>query len=486
MNTWCVRVLSACCLLTTVAQAQNLTNAAEYLHAGTGIYVVTPSAYEQAQYAKSASGWNSTGNSFPVWLTPYAADNLQPVCRFTGSNGNTTTRYYTLDSAFCSSLRSLSGVSYEGVAFYARPPTAGACAAGDTPIYAAWNGRDLAAGMSFRYLADATAYAALATQGWNLLGTAFCGPNLTAADSRKTEYLTFSINVQDFAYPELSIATVRRVMTLHETYKVPVDIYLTEHMIDIYEQQAPDILEKMRSSPYVAGQYHIRPPKPYYNNYDWAGLTNLSAADQYQQIYHYESHGIDLATGQPTSASGGLAKLANVLGNAAFIGSFSADDRFGTTVNQVFYDLGAKMTVRHGTITNLGDAIGKLYLRPEHYDLLLFQQGGQDAATLIAAAMAAGKTTTGARAPYFVGVKMHDNDFFAQASAWTTVFVDTKRPPWDISKKAALKSETEQQAMWTIYEAAVAYAAQNSATTGTVNGYGIKAMFTASSSLAPK
>lgn len=467
-------------LLAGVAQAQNITTATEFVN-DSGVYLLTPAAYEQAQYARSGSGWNRSGSSFPVWLTPYAGQSLRPVCRFTGSAGYTSTRYYTLDETLCNSLRNMTGVSYEGVAFYARAPVAGVCQSGDTPVYAAWNNRGLADGMSFRFVTDAATYQALIAQGWVGYGVALCGPAPEASDSRRSEYLMFSINTQDFAYPELSIATLRRIIALHETYQVPVDIYLSETMIDVYEQQAPDILEKLRASPYAAAQYHIRPPRPYYSNYDWAGLGNLSASAQYQQIHTYETHGLDLASGQPTAASGSFGKLTSLLGNAAYIGAFNADDRFGSTVNQVFYDLGARMTVRHGGISNLGDAMDHLYLRPEHYDLLLFQQAGQDAATLIAAAMAAGKATSGARAPYFVGIKMHDNDFFAQASAWTTVYVDKKRPNWDISKKAALTSETEQQAMWTLYEDAVRYAASQAATLGTVNGYGLKAMFTASS-----
>ncbi|RME81929.1 MAG: hypothetical protein D6775_12265, partial [Caldilineae bacterium] len=63
-------------------------------------------------------------------------------------------------------------------------------------------------------------------------------------------------------------------------------------------------------------------------------------------------------------------------------------------------------------------------------------------------------------APVFIGIKMHDNDFFAMQSAWVTVYVQgRKRPPWDVSQKAPLLSPAEQAARWTLYEQTVRYVA---------------------------
>jgi hypothetical protein len=53
------------------------------------------------------------------------------------------------------------------------------------------------------------------------------------------DWLTFTLNVQDFAYPERSAATVDRVITLHEQYKVPVDIYLTDTALANFEASYP-------------------------------------------------------------------------------------------------------------------------------------------------------------------------------------------------------------------------------------------------------
>jgi hypothetical protein len=69
---------------------------------------------------------------------------------------------------------------------------------------------------------------------------------------------------------------------------------------------------------------------------------------------------------------------------------------------------------------------------------------------------------------------MHDNDFFAQASAWTTIDVNGPRKPnWNTSTKAPLKSDADQQAQWTIYEAALAYADNQRQRLGVVNALGM-------------
>ncbi|MFM8395988.1 MAG: hypothetical protein ACKOB4_18880, partial [Acidobacteriota bacterium] len=128
-----------------------------------------------------------------------------------------------------------------------------------------------------------------------------------------------------------------------------------------------------------------------------------------------------------------------------------------------FKDLGGRFRVIHGRPSNLGDQQDGTYVRPEHYDLLLFQTVGQDARTIIENGISQARQATGAKAPYFVGIKMHDNDFFAVDSAWVTVYVNSsRRPPFNTSRKSALLSDAEQQAIWQHYESTVAYVASQS------------------------
>ena len=111
------------------------------------------------------------------------------------------------------------------------------------------------------------------------------------------DYAIFSINVQDFSYPEQSAAVLDRIITLNETYNVPVDIYLTDVMAQIYAEQFPQLLERLKTSPVVAISYHYRAPRPYANNYDWLGLRNMSADELYQTVLRYETHAVDPVTG---------------------------------------------------------------------------------------------------------------------------------------------------------------------------------------------
>ncbi len=295
------------------------------------------------------------------------------------------------------------------------------------------------------------------------------------------DWLTFTLNVQDFAYPDRSAATVDRVITLHEQYKVPVDIYLTDTALATFEASYPALVTRLRTSAYVGLNYHIRPPKPYYTGYDWVGLSAQPGSDQLTSIRNYESHVTDLVTGLPTSDTGGFTRLKQLTGSNAVIAAFQADAALYPSVSQVFRELGASMGISHSApYINLGTQNLALNVRPEHYDLLLFQSPGQSAASLIEAGFAAAHSTSGAASPFVVGVKMHDNDFFAQASAWTTTYINApRRPSWSLSTVAPLKADADMQAQWTLYEGAVAWADSNRSRIGVANGLGLNAAIAA-------
>lgn len=327
-----------------------------------------------------------------------------------------------------------------------------------TQVYAGY-GSDLAD------LLARQAYARVYTVGAPLTGAAAAG-----------DFLTFSINVQDFSYPEMSAATVARIVDLHEQYRLPVDIYLSDTMLDLYQTSHPTLMARLTGSPYVGLNYHIRPPKPYYNGFDWAGLASLSTVDQTSRIRDYETHVTDPVTGLPGTRAGGYAQLLT-LPNArpAITAAFQAETALLDASAAAYKALGATWTLAHtGGVLNLGDSSRGLYIRPEHYDLLLFQSPGSAAGALIDAAFGAAHEASGARAPFFVGVKMHDNDFFAQRSAWLTVYMDgSRRPPWNPATRAALKSEADQAAQWALYEGALQHAQAHRQRIGIANSAGI-------------
>ncbi len=304
----------------------------------------------------------------------------------------------------------------------------------------------------------------------SLPATATQPPAANEASVPATEdYVIFSINVQDFSYPAESAAVLNRIIDLHEELNVPVDVYLTDVMAKIYAEQYPDLLTRLKTSPMVAVSYHYRAPRPYANNYDWLGLSAMNADELYQTVMRYETHAVDPVTGQTTDAAGGYQYVTDVIGYPPFTASSIADSaEIDTAILQVFTDLGAQMTVVHGRALNLGDMKKGLLVRPEHYDYKLFEYAG-DANTGFESALTQAHESGGV-APYFVGVKMHDNDFFASQSAWLTVYVDGgKRPNWNPSLAAPLLSQAEQDAMWAMYEQTVRYVASQSNRVTTVN-----------------
>jgi len=295
-----------------------------------------------------------------------------------------------------------------------------------------------------RFLAGASALA---------LGSLLPRRALAAGDT----YALFSLNVQDFSYPDLSFGLVERALELHESLGVPCDVYLTTTQADLFASQAPALLERLRVSPLATVCYHTRPPKPYHTDYDWLGLAGWSSADQYALIYGYETHGLDLVSGAPTAAAGGYAHLADLLGYRPPAVGILADAELQAVTDTVFRDLGATFGVVHGRVANLGEKRNGLYVRPEHVDLRLFEHLGRDVGTLLAEAIAEARAARGARPPYVVGIKMHDNDFFAEDSAWLTVYLNggTRRPPWDPTRKSPLLGASEQADIWTLYESMV-------------------------------
>lgn len=289
-----------------------------------------------------------------------------------------------------------------------------------------------------------------------------------------TNYLTFSLNIQDFAHPDLSAALLNRLLDLHETNQVPVDIFLTTTMVDIFQTNYPALLTRLMTSPVVALSYHTRAPLPYRVGYDWLGLADMTTSEVYSNVLYYETHGLNLTNGEPTEASGGYSKYTSLLGYPPFMGGVASDAGLSSTVKQVFHDLGVKMFVEHGSASNLGDTTDGFYVKPEHIDLRLFEHVGEDVTNVLNTALADVFTNANVTPPYFVGVKMHDNDFFAVQSAWTKVYLDGgKRPPWDPTQTATLLTDEEQEAMWSLYENMVRYAASRRPELEIVNARGV-------------
>jgi hypothetical protein len=283
--------------------------------------------------------------------------------------------------------------------------------------------------------------------------------------------VTFHLNVQDFSYPAESIAIVTRALDLHERLGIPVDVYLTTWMVDLYQTQAPALLSRLFNSPVVNVCYHTRPPVPYRANFmDWLGLAGMTEEARRATIRSYETHGLDLKMGTSTTAEGGYGKLARLYGRPPPVVGDEADNAvLQASVDAVFKELGASFAISHGKNAMLGETRNGLYIAAEQRDVKLFTTDGSldgdlcvektTAAEIFECERAACLATAGLRPPCVMGIKMHDNDFFAEDSAWLTVYGQKGRPPWNTNLKSALLTEAAQAAMWKRYEDTVTYAA---------------------------
>ena len=262
-----------------------------------------------------------------------------------------------------------------------------------------------------------------------------------------------------------------KIISLHEETNVPVDIYLTDTMAQVYAEQYPDLLQRLQTSPVVAISYHTRPPRPYASPNDWLGLAGMDPDQLLDTIHRYETRAVDPVTGQTTAAPGGYQYVADVIGYPPYAASaLSGAPDIDATSRQVFRSLGAQMTVSHGQSVTLGEMRDGLPLRPEQVDYRLFEHVGEEANVAFEEAFAQALAAQQEGAPAFIGVKMHDNDFFATQSAWVTVYVQgRKRPPWDVSLQAPLLSTAEQEALWTLYEQTVRYVASQNGRVAPVN-----------------
>lgn len=271
---------------------------------------------------------------------------------------------------------------------------------------------------------------------------------------RPADNISFSLNWQDFAYPDKSIAELRTLLNHHESQRVPVDVFFTTWQTDLIESLAPELLGRLQSSAWVSMAYHVRAPKPYANDYDWFTAQygrSMTLAD----IQNYEEHGLNMVSGEPTGSSGGFLKLSNLMGYTPRVVGANASGTIASTVHQYFSGAGAAMVVEHSNeAINLGEVRNGLYLRPESYDWKLIETYRGDAGyvSTIDEAFTRAHSNTGNLTPWFVGVKLHDNDLFSEQSAWTYVYLPLTRPrPWDPTAIPAPLSEVTRNSRRSFY-----------------------------------
>lgn len=277
----------------------------------------------------------------------------------------------------------------------------------------------------------------------------------TDTASAKT-YVTFTLNVQDFSYPEKSAETLERLLDLHEAYDLPLTIYFTTSMVDYYAQEQPDLFDRILTNPLVSLGYHIRPPFPFHPSTPHApDLSTYSQTQLQELITSYETHGLNLETGMVTDETGGFSKLVSLGGDRPYAVGVPVETGLPFVLS-VYADMGATFYAGHSGAMRLGDTIGSVFVRPEQAEIKAFSEVGSDASVLLQTAWLQAIENTPQADPLFLNIKMHDNDFFAEQSAWTSVYLSRQSrkvgPPYDLDQLSELLSVNDLNAQWKLYE----------------------------------
>jgi hypothetical protein len=275
----------------------------------------------------------------------------------------------------------------------------------------------------------------------------------------------FTLNTQEFIFSEQSIETVNRIVDIHEEYDVPVDIYLDDVILQSYLREAPELIERLKSSSVVSVSYHARPPIPFYYDYDWLGLDSYGTEELNELIERYGSHAIDPATGETLDAPGGFTYFEEIFGYPPPAAATPTSPTVGKLLQDFFATNGASFLVDNSKDYSWGESKGEMAVRPEDLEVKLFERTDESTQQIFSELNA-----LNGEGPYFMNIKMHDNDFIADESAWVSIYVANKKqnkkqltPPFDLSlaEDRTLLSDEEAEILWTAYENCVAYAAEH-------------------------
>ncbi len=315
----------------------------------------------------------------------------------------------------------------------------------------------------------------------------------TPTPTRPRAYLTFALNVHDWVHHDESAATLLRWIDLLERYGVRGDVYLTAPVVRAYQEDHPEVIERLRASDMTIS-YHVRAPHPLVPGFGQV-LEGLEGEALRQVLRDYETYRLDLATGGlDRSASGGYVYVAQVFGRPPVVASAAGGSpRVASAARRVYAELGARMTVLYheeGTDpANPFVYVDGLLVRPSDFSVtrVTLGNGGQNfwwnlttspradrfhPVRLLEEGLTAWEEKGYGRPP-FVTALIHENNFSRSGSAaWGSFYyeIDARgnkttplSPPFDLRAPdpSTPRSPEEQEAIWAAYEALVAYAAEH-------------------------
>lgn len=299
----------------------------------------------------------------------------------------------------------------------------------------------------------------------------------------KTVYTAFIINTHDWTDPEQSIAVLNKIIDLHEEYQLPVDIYLDDPVVQVYQEQAPELIERLKTSAYVAVSYHLRPPYPYYWDYDWLGLDKINKSELRELLLNYEEHEIDLSTGQPTGNPGGYQLLKDLIGYPPYMAVVMGSRKVMPILAEIYKDKGALFTLTHSGTTGWGEIQNGLWMRPESLEVKVYEPRGRKSCDDI---LIDSLTKVGDERPSFINLKWHEDNFYTSGTPWGPVYWSNEKergllnPPYDLSKAmigVKVKTEAEEAEQWTRYEECLSYVKDNPEIFTAINAVNLVKMF---------
>lgn len=292
-------------------------------------------------------------------------------------------------------------------------------------------------------------------------------------------YVQFVTNVHDWVFPEESVETLNRLIDLHESFNIPVEMHLTDTVTQKYVEMAPELMNRLATSKMVSVSYHVRPPHPMYTGFDTVGLDTMNEAERYETLMAYETHKLNLQTGGYTDEPGGYAFLADQLGYAPPIVGMT-NGKYGETYSRVLKDLGARFTVLHERGPSLiTDTLHGLYKRPEDQEVKLYEFKVPERFDPDAEFEEWTKGFDGSK-DWFVNLKYHENNFYLSGTPHAAIYWTDwddgrsipRESPWDISvayDHLELRTDKLQDGHWALYEEALQYLSDHQDTLTAIN-----------------
>ncbi len=305
-------------------------------------------------------------------------------------------------------------------------------------------------------------------------------------------YITFAVNVHDWVHPDESAATLNRLVDIFERYGVRGDFYFTPEVVRTLLAHHPEVVDRLRRSAMTIS-YHVRPPHPLYSGFH-APLEGLAGDALRAAILDYETYKLDLETGAlDRSEAGGYRHVAEVFGRPPVVASAPTEDQgLKSVALEVYRELGARATViYHETGTDPDrpfEFVHGLLVRPSDFSVTRVtvidgsnnfwwnymsspQADRYHPLRILEKSLANWNASAPPRLP-FITALIHENNFVRSGpEAWSAYYFEIENgkrgdplpPPWDLNAPdpSRLRAESDQEAIWSAYEALVAYAAEH-------------------------